>query len=200
MAGPFLSQNLQETASHTKCPPDCHVGTLNGGTILKPEPSGNRIPDEMPPRLSCWNLEWREDCHVGTLDGGTILKPEPSGNRLPHEMPPRLPPPTRNAHPIFMLEPCMVGPFSCQKFQETASQMECLPDFHVGTLSGGNILTLEPSGTLSGGTILKPEPSGNRLPHDMPPRFSCWNLEGITWLFVGGCQTRVRHTTENDGK
>ena len=39
--------------------------------IIKPEPSGDRLPYEPPPRFS-----------LGTFDVGTILKPEPSGNRF----------------------------------------------------------------------------------------------------------------------
>ena len=40
VARPKLHQNLQQTASHRKCLPGCHVRALNDG-----------LPHEMPPRL-----------------------------------------------------------------------------------------------------------------------------------------------------
>ena len=131
------ARTLRKAASHTKCLPDCYVGTLNSGTILTPEPSGNRLPHEMHPRFLCWNLECWDHSHARTF---------------------RKPPPTQNASEIFMLEPWMVGTFSRRNLQKTASHTKCFPDFYVGTLNGGAILT--------------PEPSGNRVPHKMHPRFS----------------------------
>ena len=84
MVGPFSRQNLQQTASHTKCLPHFHVGTLNGGTILTPEPSGNCLLQKAASHTKC-----PPDFHVGTLNGGTILTPEIPGKRLPDGMPPR---------------------------------------------------------------------------------------------------------------
>ena len=50
---PFLSRNLQETLFQMKHLPDFNVGTLHvyPSTILKPEPSGNPLPDETSPRF-----------------------------------------------------------------------------------------------------------------------------------------------------
>ena len=80
-------------------PPGFSLGTFDVGTILKREPSGNRLPYEPPPGFS-----------LGTFDVGTILKPKPSGNRLTWH----------NRLPDILLEPLMLGPFLSQNLQETA--------------------------------------------------------------------------------
>ena len=73
MLGPFLSQKPSgnRLTWHNRLP-DFLLEPLMLGPFLsqnQPEPSGNRLPYEPPPRFS-----------LGTFDVGTILKPEPSGN------------------------------------------------------------------------------------------------------------------------
>ena len=172
MLGPFLSQNQPEPSGNRlsyEPPPRLSVGTFDVGTILKREPSGNRLPYEPPPGYS-----------LGTFDFGTILKPKPSGNRLTWH----------NRLPDFLLEPLMLEPFWSQNLQETASHTNHLPDFLSEPLMLGPFLSQKPSGNrltwhnrlpdfllepLMLGPFLsqnQPEPSGNRLPYEPPPGFS----------------------------